>query len=148
MVAGYSVMTSPRPYATSNRRQFRLQSIGHRTARPQSARVLMALVSTRLGATSCAREYELPSVRSARRGDAYVDIDALAGTFDVPGGFGEAWRVVNCIENHDVVFAGNGPRIGALGDPSNHRFWYARSRARVAAGLLLAARGIPMLFVG
>src|SRR5262249_149179 len=40
--------------------------------------------------------------------DAYVDIDALAGAFDVPGGFGDAWRVVNCIENHDVVFAGNG----------------------------------------
>jgi len=56
--------------------------------------------------------------------------------------------VVNCIENHDVVFDGNGPRIAALADPSNHRSWYARSRARVAAGLLFAGRGIPMLFMG
>jgi 1,4-alpha-glucan branching enzyme len=80
--------------------------------------------------------------------DAHVDIDALAHAFDVPGGFGEAWRVVNCIENHDVVFDGNGPRVVALADPSNHRSWYARSRARVAAGLLFAGRGIPMLFMG
>jgi 1,4-alpha-glucan branching enzyme len=80
--------------------------------------------------------------------DTLVDIDALAAAFDIPGGFSEAWRVVNCIENHDVVFADNGPRVAALADPSNHRSWYARSRARVAAGLLLAGRGIPMLFMG
>jgi 1,4-alpha-glucan branching enzyme len=80
--------------------------------------------------------------------DAYVDIDALAGAFDIPTGLGEAWRIVNCIENHDVVFDGNRPRIAALADPSNHRSWYARSRARVAAGLLFAGRGIPMLFMG
>jgi 1,4-alpha-glucan branching enzyme len=80
--------------------------------------------------------------------NAYIDIDALAGAFEVPGGFGDAWRVVNCIENHDIVFSGNSPRIAALSDPSDHRSWYARSRARVAAGLLLAGRGIPMLFMG
>ena len=80
--------------------------------------------------------------------DAHVDIDALARAFDIPGGFGEAWRVVNCIENHDVVYAGNGPRIAALTDPSDHRSWFARSRARVAAGLLFSGRGIPMLFMG
>jgi 1,4-alpha-glucan branching enzyme len=80
--------------------------------------------------------------------DAFVDIDALARSFDVPDGFGDAWRVVNCVENHDVVFDGNGPRIAALADPSNHRSWYARSRARVAAGFLFAGRGIPMLFMG
>ena len=60
----------------------------------------------------------------------------------------EEGRVVNCIEDHDVVFDGNGPRIAALADPSNHRSWYARSRARVATGLLFACRGIPMLFMG
>jgi 1,4-alpha-glucan branching enzyme len=80
--------------------------------------------------------------------DARVDMDALASAFDVPDGFGEAWRAVNCIENHDVVFNGNSPRVATLADPSNHRSWYARSRARVAAGLLFTGRGIPMLFMG
>jgi 1,4-alpha-glucan branching enzyme len=81
--------------------------------------------------------------------DAFVDIDALAAAFDTPAGFGDAWRIVNCIENHDIVYDGNGPRIAALaGGPVDHRSWYVRSRARLAAGLLLAARGIPMLFMG
>ena len=80
--------------------------------------------------------------------DAYVDIDALAGAFDVPFGFDAAWRVVNCIENHDIVRDGRGPRIAALADSSNARSWFARSRARLAMGLLLVARGIPMLFMG
>jgi 1,4-alpha-glucan branching enzyme len=80
--------------------------------------------------------------------DAFVDIGALAASLDTPSGFGTAWRVVNCVENHDIVYDGNGPRIAALADPSNPRSWYARSRARLAAGLLLAARGIPMLFMG
>ena len=35
-----------------------------------------------------------------------------------------------------------------MGDPSNSRSWYARSRARVANGLLLTAPGTPMLFMG
>ena len=48
--------------------------------------------------------------------DAPVDIGALAAAFDTPGGFGEAWRVVNCIENHDIVFDGHEPRIPRLAD--------------------------------
>ena len=36
----------------------------------------------------------------------------------------------------------------ALADASNARSWYARSRIRVANGLLLTAPGIPMLFMG
>ena len=40
------------------------------------------------------------------------------------------------------------PRIAALADGSNPRSWYARSRARVANGLLLTASGIPMVFMG
>ena len=40
------------------------------------------------------------------------------------------------------------PRIAALGDASNSRSWYARSRARFAMGVLLTAPGIPMLFMG
>lgn len=80
--------------------------------------------------------------------DARVDMDALAGALDTPDGFDAAWRVVNCLENHDLVYDGNGPRIAALADPANARSWQARSRARLAAGLLIAARGIPMLFMG
>jgi 1,4-alpha-glucan branching enzyme len=65
-----------------------------------------------------------------------------------PPGFDHAWRTVTCVENHDLVFVGRQQRIAALADPSNHRSWYARSRARVAAGLLLTAPGIPQLFMG
>jgi 1,4-alpha-glucan branching enzyme len=36
-------------------------------------------------------------------------------------------------------------RVWAPDDP---RSWYARSRARVATGLLLTAPGVPMLFMG
>ena len=35
-----------------------------------------------------------------------------------------------------------------LGDPGNARSWYARSRAKVATGLLLTAPGVPMIFMG
>jgi 1,4-alpha-glucan branching enzyme len=80
--------------------------------------------------------------------NASVDIGALADAFDTPPGFGDAWRIVNCIENHDIVFDGNQARIARLGDTSNSRSWYARSRARLATGLLLAGRGIPQLFMG
>ncbi len=80
--------------------------------------------------------------------DAFVDIGALADAFDTPAGFGDAWRVVNCIENHDIVFDGNQPRIPRLADSSDARSWYARSRSRLAIGLLLAGRGIPQLFMG
>ena len=55
---------------------------------------------------------------------------------------------MTCIENHDLVFIGRQQRVAALADPSNHRSWYARSRARVAVGLLLTAPGIPQVFMG
>ena len=77
-----------------------------------------------------------------------VDIGALAGAFDTPPGFGDAWRIVNCIENHDIVFDGNQARIAFLSDTSNPRSWYARSRSRLATGLLMVGRGIPQLFMG
>ncbi len=78
---------------------------------------------------------------------ASVDLERVAGaleSFTLPA----QWRAVNCVENHDIVKAGAGPRIPALADPGNHRSWYARSRSRVAAGLLFTAPGIPMLFMG
>jgi 1,4-alpha-glucan branching enzyme len=79
--------------------------------------------------------------------DAYVDLESVAGAIEsqrlLP-----RWRAVQCIENHDIVKVGEGPRIPRLADPSNARSWYARSRSRVATGLLLTAPGNPMLFMG
>jgi 1,4-alpha-glucan branching enzyme len=69
--------------------------------------------------------------------------DALADT-----SLGRRWRAVQAIENHDIVYAGREPRIAALADSIEPRSWYARSRGRVATGLLLTAPGIPMLFMG
>jgi 1,4-alpha-glucan branching enzyme len=60
----------------------------------------------------------------------------------------QAWNVVPCVENHDVVFAGRDARIPTLADGSDHRSPYARSRSKVATGILLAAPGIPHLFMG
>src|SRR3712207_8439991 len=51
--------------------------------------------------------------------------------------------------SHDLVLDADGdhrkPRVARLADPANPRSWYARSRARVATGLLLTSPGIPML---
>jgi 1,4-alpha-glucan branching enzyme len=86
--------------------------------------------------------------QASRVRDAFVDIEALARAFDTPDGFDPPWRVINCIEDHDVVFDGKGQRIPALADAANPRSWFARSRARIAAGLLFAGRGVPQLFMG
>jgi 1,4-alpha-glucan branching enzyme len=85
--------------------------------------------------------------------DAHVNLDAVRDRLYPPYGFGDAWRAVNCLENHDVVYAGREahewqPRMAWLADPSNPRSWYARSRARFAEAVLLTAPGIPMLFMG
>jgi len=65
-------------------------------------------------------------------------------------GFSAAWRVVQCIENHDQVDSEKGRRvrIPALADGADARSWFACSRARLATGLLLTAPGIPLLFMG
>jgi 1,4-alpha-glucan branching enzyme len=90
--------------------------------------------------------------QAARGRDAYVDLDPLRTELDRPRGFSASWRAVQYIENHDRQRAANRndrePRIAALADAANPRSWYARSRARVANGLLLTAPGIPMLFMG
>jgi len=78
---------------------------------------------------------------------AFVDMGALGDALATPAGF-SAWQAVTCLENHDVVFAGREPRLATLADPADPRSWGARSRARLATGLLLASPGIPMLFMG
>ena len=95
------------------------------------------------------RDAERAALGSASAGaQAAVDLDAVARSLLPPPGFPAAWTVVQCLENHDVVYAGRSPRVAALCDPADPRSWYARSRARVGAALLLAAPGIPLLFMG
>ena len=79
---------------------------------------------------------------------ASVDLNAVRGSLNTPQGFSAAWRLVPCLENHDIVKQGGSPRIPALADSSDTRSWYARSRSRAGIGILMAARGIPMLFMG
>jgi len=76
-----------------------------------------------------------------------VDINRVASAL-WPAGFLNAWRAVQYLESHDEVKFGASERIAKLGDPNDSRSWWARSRARVANGLLLTAPGIPMLFMG
>lgn len=80
-------------------------------------------------------------------GNAFVNMEAIAENLWAPN-FLNAWRAVHYLESHDEVYAGRGKRIAALADPGNSRSWPARSRARVATGLILTAPGIPMLFMG
>ena len=85
--------------------------------------------------------------QAAAGAGAYVGMTGIAEAL-WPAGFAQAWRTVPCVENHDIVKAGEQPRIPALADGSNARSWYARSRSRVATALLLTAPGMPQLFMG
>jgi 1,4-alpha-glucan branching enzyme len=69
--------------------------------------------------------------------------DALTGV-----GLRDRWRAVQAVENHDIVYKGREPRIARLAGGNDARSWYARSRSRLAMGLLLTAPGIPLLFMG
>jgi 1,4-alpha-glucan branching enzyme len=83
--------------------------------------------------------------------DARVDMHLVRDALRRPDGFPAAWRAVQYVEGHDLLDFDHGdrvPRVAALADPSNARSWYARSRARVATGLVLTAPGIPSLFMG
>jgi 1,4-alpha-glucan branching enzyme len=89
--------------------------------------------------------------QASRGSEANIDMDQIKESLYRPYNFLAAWKAVQFVENHDVVQASHDdrqPRIAALSDPSNTRSWYARSRARVAIGLLMTSPGIPMLFMG
>lgn len=85
--------------------------------------------------------------QAAGGGSNHVDMDGIAAIL-YPPGFPQAWIAVPCVENHDEVFSERSLRIPRLADGSNSRSFYARSRSRFAAGLLLTAPGIPQLFMG
>jgi len=91
--------------------------------------------------------------QAAGGNSASINLDELRDALYPPFNFPAAWKAFQCIENHDLLDAnhtGNDrqPRIPALADSGNARSWYARSRSRVASGLLLTAPGIPMIFMG
>jgi 1,4-alpha-glucan branching enzyme len=88
--------------------------------------------------------------QAAGGASAPIDLSAVAGSLVTPSGFGDAWRVVQMLENQDLTYAGHSgaARVPALADSSDTRSWYARSRSRVATSLLLTAPGIPSLFMG
>lgn len=83
---------------------------------------------------------------------AHVDLAPVRRGLRRPYGTEFAWQAYNCLENHDLVLDADGdhrhPRIARLAGGDDTRSWYARSRARVATGLLLTAPGVPMLFMG
>jgi len=76
-----------------------------------------------------------------------ISMDTIANAL-YPPGLSQTWEAVTCIENHDLVYAGRDQRIACLADGLNARSFYARSRSKVATGLLLAAPGIPQIFMG
>ncbi|WP_315705609.1 MULTISPECIES: alpha amylase C-terminal domain-containing protein [unclassified Bradyrhizobium] len=94
------------------------------------------------------RESVRAAVHAAAGGaTAPVAMQAIAEAI-ADDSLGKRARAVHSIENHDIVYAGREPRIARLADALSSRSWYARSRSRVATGLLLTAPGIPMLFMG
>jgi 1,4-alpha-glucan branching enzyme len=76
-----------------------------------------------------------------------VAMDAIANAIKSTA-LENRWRAVQAVENHDIVYTGRAPRVAKLADESNSRSWYARSRSRVATGLVLTSPGIPLLFMG
>jgi 1,4-alpha-glucan branching enzyme len=81
---------------------------------------------------------------------AMVSLANVAANLVVPATFAAGGRLDQCLENHDLVYAGHAgaARVARLADNFDARSWYARSRSRIATGLLLTAPGIPMLFMG
>jgi 1,4-alpha-glucan branching enzyme len=88
------------------------------------------------------------AIQSASYGQSStVNMDAILGSL-YPPGLPQAWNAVPCVENHDIVKVGNDVRIPVLADGSDAQSFYARSRSKVATGLLLAAPGHSADFHG
>ena len=79
---------------------------------------------------------------------AVVDIERVGQCLYRPWGYPAAWKTVRYIESHDEVRFDRGPRVAKLADGADPTSWFASSRARAAAGILLTAPGIPLLFMG
>jgi 1,4-alpha-glucan branching enzyme len=105
-----------------------------------------------LGYADGVRDAVRATVSAAAAGaDAWVDMGRLAAGLQPPANTDHGWRAYNCLENHDLVLDMDdhrAPRIARLADRTDPRSWYARSRSRVATGLLMTAPGVPMLFMG
>lgn len=106
-----------------------------------------------IGYTDGIRESVRAVIAEAAGGaSAHVGMGRLVPALQRPWNFPYAWQAYNCIENHDFVLDADGdhrkPRIAKMADWNDPRSWYARSRARVAMGLLLTAPGVPMIFMG
>jgi 1,4-alpha-glucan branching enzyme len=90
--------------------------------------------------------------QAAGGASAQVHLGELAGALQHGAfNFPFRWQVVEYLESHDVVDVAHGDRqqrIPRLADSTNAHSWFATSRSRVAAGLLMTAPGIPMLFMG
>jgi 1,4-alpha-glucan branching enzyme len=90
--------------------------------------------------------------QAAGGANADVQLGQLAGALQHGAfNFPFRWQVVEYLESHDVVDVTHGDRqqrIPRLADSTNAHSWFATSRSRVAAGLLMTAPGIPMLFMG
>jgi 1,4-alpha-glucan branching enzyme len=89
-------------------------------------------------------------VQASQGESARLELEAVAGALSPPPGYDAPWRLVQCLENHDVTYLGHdgAARVAMLADPVDRRSWYARGRSRAAAALLFAAPGIPALFMG
>ncbi len=87
--------------------------------------------------------------QSAGGAAASVNMDSIGSALQFTPA-SQRWQCVQYVEDHDILWVGHAwqPRVPALADSSNHRSWYARSRSRVAVGLVLTAPGIPMIFMG
>jgi 1,4-alpha-glucan branching enzyme len=83
--------------------------------------------------------------------EAAINLDPVHDALYLTYRDANRWTVFQCLENHDLEYdphPDKQPRISALSDPTNARSWYARSRTKVATGLLLTAPGVPMIFMG
>jgi 1,4-alpha-glucan branching enzyme len=89
--------------------------------------------------------------QAAHGASAQVELGPLRDALYYCLALPDRFRTFQCIENHDLLYVDHDdkqPRIARLADAHDARSWYARSRSRVATGLLLTAPGVPMLFMG